>query len=131
MVKLEMSPTNRRQFLMRAVALSLSAGLRPAPGATGSNTQTGVVRSYSEELPDMLLSYVAKKTNSLAAEWDQVRSRIRTPGELEVRNRFVREKITAITEESSGSRHRKSLGTKRVSNRECDVPKPAKRLGDG
>jgi cephalosporin-C deacetylase-like acetyl esterase len=96
MVKLEMSPTNRRQFLMRAVALSLSAGLRPAPGATGSNTQTGVVRSYSEELPDMLLSYVAKKTNSLAAEWDQVRSRIRTPGELEDRNRFVREKITAM-----------------------------------
>ena len=28
-------------------------------------------RPYSHELPDMLLSYLAKKTNALAADWDR------------------------------------------------------------
>jgi len=44
----------------------------------------------------MLLSYLAKKTNALAAEWDQVRSKIRTGADLEARNRFVREKMIAM-----------------------------------
>ncbi len=44
----------------------------------------------------MLLPYLAKKTNSLSAEWDRVRSRIKTATELEERNRFVREKIIAM-----------------------------------
>lgn len=47
-------------------------------------------------MPDMLVSSIAKGTNSLAAEWDEVRSRIKTAAELEDRNRFVREKITAM-----------------------------------
>jgi cephalosporin-C deacetylase-like acetyl esterase len=41
----------------------------------------------------MLLSHLAKKANALAAEWDQVRSKIRTGADLEARNRFVREKM--------------------------------------
>lgn len=93
-----MSPTNRRQFLLQAAALPLTAGLRPAPSADGADfgAQAGAVRSYGEELPDMLLSYIARKTNALAEHWDEVRSKIRTPAELEDRNRFVREKITAM-----------------------------------
>jgi cephalosporin-C deacetylase-like acetyl esterase len=92
-----MSPTNRRQFLIQAAAaLPLSAGLRTALGASDSGAQTDAVHSYGEELPDMLLSYIEKKTNLLAAQWDQVRSRIRTSRDLQDRNRFVREKITAM-----------------------------------
>lgn len=41
----------------------------------------------------MLLSYLAKKTNALAGEWDQVRNKIQTAADVEERNRFVREKI--------------------------------------
>jgi cephalosporin-C deacetylase-like acetyl esterase len=44
----------------------------------------------------MLLSYFSKKTNALAAEWDQVRSKIKTRADLEARNQFVREKMIAM-----------------------------------
>ena len=84
---------------MQAATLPLAAGLRPAPlpaDFTDFDAQAGAVRSYSEELPDMLVSYIARKTNALAEHWDGVRSGIRTPVELEDRNRFVREKITAM-----------------------------------
>ena len=102
---------------MRAAALPLSVGLRPPLGAADSDTRTGSAHSYDTELPDMLLSDIAKKTNSLATQWDQVRSRIRTPGELEDRNRFVREKIVAML---GGFPERNPLGAVivRVSERE-------------
>ena len=48
------------------------------------------LRTHSEEMPDMLLRYLANKTNALAAEWDRQRARIRTRAALEERNRFVR-----------------------------------------
>src|SRR5439155_1390573 len=89
--------TNRRQFLTQTAALPLVSGLWRTPESTDFfDSQPGPVHSYRQELPDMLLSFVAKKTNSLAAEWDQVRSRIQTASEMEERNRFVREKITAM-----------------------------------
>jgi hypothetical protein len=44
----------------------------------------------------MLLSFMAKKGNALAAEWDPVRSKIRTGVDLEARNRSVREKMMAM-----------------------------------
>lgn len=55
-----------------------------------AQSQKPSVRSYSQEMPDMLLNYLAKKTNALAAEWDRKRAEIRTPAALEERNRFVR-----------------------------------------
>jgi len=89
--------TNRRQFLTQTAALPLVSGLWRTPESTDFfDSQPGPVHSYRQELPDMLLSFVAKKTNSLAAERDQVRSRIQTASEMEERNRFVREKITAM-----------------------------------
>jgi len=80
---------------MQAAALSLGAGLLRLRGAvrTGALAAPRPVRSYSEELPDMLLSYLAKKTNAAATEWDQVRNKIQTAADVEERNRFVRERI--------------------------------------
>jgi cephalosporin-C deacetylase-like acetyl esterase len=43
-------------------------------------------------MPDMLVSYFVRKFNALAAEWDENRSKIRTPDEIAARCRFVREK---------------------------------------
>jgi hypothetical protein len=54
---------NRRQFLLDAFALPLISKMWRAQGAAES------VHSYREEMPDMLLSYFAQKTNALAAEW--------------------------------------------------------------
>jgi len=82
---------------MHAAAVPLGAGLwRAAVHTPFLDSHPDSLQSYSQELPDMLLSYLAKKTNSLAAEWDRVRSGITTPAGLEERNRFVREKIIAM-----------------------------------
>jgi cephalosporin-C deacetylase-like acetyl esterase len=80
---------------MQAAALPLGAGLLRLWGAvrTGALAAPRPVRSYSGELPDMLLSYLAKKTNAAATEWDQVRNKIQTAAHVEERNRFVRERI--------------------------------------
>ncbi|PYV44429.1 MAG: hypothetical protein DMG06_06535, partial [Acidobacteria bacterium] len=43
-------------------------------------------------MPDSLLTYLAQKTNALAAEWNRKRDQIHTPAELEKRNGFVRSK---------------------------------------
>jgi cephalosporin-C deacetylase-like acetyl esterase len=71
----------RRRFLAKAAALLPAPRLR-AGGA-----------SYASELPDMLLAFVAARLNALAARWDRERDAIRTPEDLERRNRFVREKV--------------------------------------
>lgn len=73
----------RRTFLARAAGLS---ALAPA-------LLRGGPVSYASELPDMLLAFVAGKLNVLAQEWDREREAIRTPEDLERRNRFVREKV--------------------------------------
>jgi hypothetical protein len=74
--------SNRKTFLQRLApfAPSLSAAAAKAPQ----------VRGYSEEMPDMLLAYLERKTNALAAEWDRNRAQIRTASAPEERNRFVR-----------------------------------------
>jgi len=70
--------SSRRTFLKQAAALPLAGGaaFSAAP--------------YSASMPDMLLSYVAKRTNALAAQWDEKRAQIRTAAALMERNRFVR-----------------------------------------
>src|SRR5215472_13814261 len=75
---------NRRTFLKQAAVLPLAPGLAPA------GPQASSVRPYGEQMPDMLLSYLARKTNALATEWDRKRAQIHTPAALEERNRFVR-----------------------------------------
>jgi cephalosporin-C deacetylase-like acetyl esterase len=77
---------NRREFL--ASAAKVGSGL----GASGLIANTPP-RSYSEEFPNMALSYLAGRVNALAERWDQERARIRTPEQLEARNRWVRQKF--------------------------------------
>src|SRR5258708_37057573 len=74
------SPT-RRQFLWGSLALAACPSL-PAREA-----------SYSEQMPDMLLTHLSGKLNALAAKWDVERANIRTAADVETRNRFVREKF--------------------------------------
>lgn len=88
-----MTHPNRREFLTQAGSLVLGGGLLRAGVAARQGSAAVSARSYSEDLPDMLLSHLAKKTNALATEWDQVRSKIRTGEDLAARNRFVREKM--------------------------------------
>jgi cephalosporin-C deacetylase-like acetyl esterase len=84
-----MMQRSRRQFLQWASAVPFAAALK-LPMASGQESK---LHSYSEDYPDMLVSYICAKANALAAKWDQVRSEIRTAADLENRNRFVREKI--------------------------------------
>ena len=87
-----MCGSNRRQFLQVASTFPLSAGLLRWKRLAGRDLSAGV-HSYSEDLPDMLVSYISKKTNQWAAKWDRVRSEIHNAADLERRNRFVRGKI--------------------------------------
>ena len=75
---------NRRELLARA---TMATALWPAPAETKRDV------SYAGEYPDMLVRYLAEKTNALAAKWDEERTRIRTAADVEARNRFVREKV--------------------------------------
>jgi cephalosporin-C deacetylase-like acetyl esterase len=87
---------NRRKFVFETGAFLLSPALlklfgfaKPKPGSEFS-------RSYSEEMPDMLISYLAKKQNDLASAWDQKRASLRTAADVEARNVFVRAKVTEM-----------------------------------
>ena len=82
-----MATVNRREFLLEGSALA--AGLGVAPGAA----RAAKAETAPERPPDMLLSYLTGRLNTLSAAWDQKRSLIRTPADLEARNRFVREKF--------------------------------------
>src|SRR5438093_5615796 len=78
--------SDRRTFLKKAAAVSL------APRLLSLVAKEEPVRPYSAEMPDSLLTYLAQKTNALAAEWNRKRDKIHTPAELEKRNGFVRSK---------------------------------------
>ncbi|MCC7496209.1 MAG: acetylxylan esterase [Bryobacterales bacterium] len=75
---------NRRAFLKQAAAL-------PGGAAAVSRVTRGAdeMQPFGNELPDMLLNYLANGLNTLAAEWDGKRAAIRTAAALEKRNRFV------------------------------------------
>ncbi len=82
-----MSPIHRRKFLAGAASLGAGAGLPPLRALQAR------ARSYAEQHPDMLLSYLAAKLNALAAAWDAHRDQLRSPDQIEERNRFVRAKV--------------------------------------
>ncbi len=69
---------NRREFLGQASMLACALGTPPAP------------QSYSRELPDMLLGYLAKRLNALAATWDAKRAALGSPADIQARNSAVR-----------------------------------------
>ncbi len=77
---------------MQAGALPLARRVSGLEETVRVGSPAAPVHSYGKDLPDMLLSYLIKKTNAFSDEWDRVRSKIQTAGDVEVRNRFVREK---------------------------------------
>ena len=61
----------------------------------------------------MLISYLAKKQNDLAAGWDRKRALLKTAADVEARNAFVREKFVQMLrgfpqKNPLGSSHRQS-----------------------
>ena len=88
--------SSRRRFFEDAAAVSLAAALEPA-SLRGAAAQTaGAPQPYSREMSDMLLAYLARKTNALASEWERKRAQIHNPAAMMERNRFVREKCTEM-----------------------------------
>ena len=77
-----MTQPNRRDILRftAAVATSARSPLFAQP-----------VRSYDREYPDMLLAFLAKRLNALNSNWDAERAKLKTRGDIERRNRFVRD----------------------------------------
>ncbi|HWR54458.1 MAG TPA: alpha/beta hydrolase family protein [Bryobacteraceae bacterium] len=77
--------------------MSTSASAALGWTLTPSSVAGGVrPRSYEDEMPDMLVSHLSRKLNGLASRWDAERSRIKTPDQVQERNRFVREKFRAM-----------------------------------
>ena len=87
---------NRRRFVIQTGALLLTPTLLPLRGIAESKPGFESARSYGEEMPDMLISYLAKKLNDLALTWDQKRALLKTAADLEARNAFVREKVVQM-----------------------------------
>ncbi|HEU0141862.1 MAG TPA: alpha/beta fold hydrolase [Bryobacteraceae bacterium] len=82
-----MQKLSRREFAKRAAFTGAVFGGVPVHlfGERGP--------SYAEQHPDMLVSYLSGKLNTLAGKWDRERDALRTAAQLESRNRFVREKF--------------------------------------
>ena len=84
---------NRRKFVIGSGAILLSPALLQLRGIEELKPGSGLARSYGEEMPDMLISYLAKKQNDLSASWDRKRALLRNAADVEARNAFVREKV--------------------------------------
>ncbi len=97
---------SRREF----IGLTPSLGILPF--ALPARTQ-----SYALDYPDMLLAYLAQGLNALAAKWDAVRAGIRTPADIEERNRFVRDRFLKMIH---GLPPRTPLNPKLVRTRDLD-----------
>ncbi len=87
---------NRRKFVIGSGAILLSPALLQLDGIAQSKSGSGFARSYADEMPDMLISYLAKKQNDLASAWDQKRALLKTAADVEARNAFVREKTVQM-----------------------------------
>jgi cephalosporin-C deacetylase-like acetyl esterase len=87
---------NRRNFVLGSGTALLAPALLPLRGIAKPKPGTEPAFSYTDEMPDMLITYLAKKQNELAAGWDKKRALLKTAAELEARNAFVREKMDAM-----------------------------------
>src|SRR5688500_4498989 len=81
---------DRRNFLRAGLAL---------PGLGEYSTISGAekARSYLQDSPDMLIAFLSARLNALAAKWDGERAKLKTPQDVEARNRVVREKVRQMT----------------------------------
>ena len=87
---------NRRQLMKRAGGVALGAGMIPFPKFVAGQPNASPARTYGEEMPDMLVSFLSKDMNALASKWDRQREKISTPSQIEERNRFVRAKFAEM-----------------------------------
>lgn len=85
---------NRRKFVVGSSASLLAPALLRAYGEVPVTPRQD--RSYAEEMPDMLVSYLAGKLNRLAASWNDKRALLRTAADVQERNRVVREKLLSM-----------------------------------
>jgi cephalosporin-C deacetylase-like acetyl esterase len=81
---------NRRDFAFETGAILFSPAVRPLRGKADPSRQSQATRAYSEEMPDMLVSYMADKLNKLDAGWDQKRAHLNSAADISARNAFVR-----------------------------------------
>jgi cephalosporin-C deacetylase-like acetyl esterase len=85
---------NRREFVFGSGASLLSPSLLRAYGQRLDDARRD--HSYAEEMPDMLVSYLAGKLNRAAASWDEKRALLQTAADVQGRNRAVREKLLSM-----------------------------------
>jgi cephalosporin-C deacetylase-like acetyl esterase len=81
---------NRREFGVTAGAILSSPTARLLSSTGGLPPQPQPTDAYSEEMPDMLVSYMAGKLNTLATRWDQKRAHLNSATDISARNAFVR-----------------------------------------
>lgn len=84
---------NRRQFVLDTGGLLL---LLQRFGMAEPESGWELTGSYESEMPDMLISYLARKLNYLASTWDEKRALLHTPADVEARNRYVRQKVVQM-----------------------------------
>ena len=91
---------NRRRFIVNSgAALFLPAALaKSGLAADGSSSSISGApfstdQTYAAEMPNMLESYLVRKLTRIAEKWDRKRDLLRTAGDVEARNAFVREKL--------------------------------------
>jgi cephalosporin-C deacetylase-like acetyl esterase len=84
---------NRRKFVLSSGALLLSPAFARIRAFAETPPASESGRSYGEEMPDMLISYLTTNLNKLASTWDRSRAQVRTAADVETRNSFVREKL--------------------------------------
>lgn len=85
---------NRRKFVVGSGASLLAAKLQRAYGYVPATPRQE--RSYAEELPDMLETYLVGKLNRLAASWDAKRALLQTAAAVQERKHVVREKFLSM-----------------------------------
>src|SRR5690242_14514834 len=84
---------NRRRFIANSGAALFLPAAFPGLGLNAAVHSSRSDTSYAAEMPDMLEAYLTRKLSRLAEEWDRKRALLRTAGEVEARNAFVREKL--------------------------------------
>ena len=84
---------NRRRFIAASGAALLSPSALPPFRANARARSSRFDPSYAAEMPNMLESFLARKLNQLADNWDKTRSLLHTAATVEARNTFVREKL--------------------------------------
>jgi len=83
---------DRRTFIFEAGATILSPTLLRASALAAPEP----VRSYADEMPDMLVSFLTGKLNRLASTWDERRAQLHTAADMQKRNARVREDLLAM-----------------------------------